>query len=353
MVVEGKEAHGNWVLGLRGGTPWKHSSKEEISSWSWRCFPTLMVLWFSGIWEASLRQQGPPWSTADLLNAAFLSFPCCFSPPHSLTFILAFYFLRKIKEREKCYSFLEEPKPTTRVQIQATWKHRKRQSQILPPALHFRVAPDINILWYPLSSKRNDLFYFPQTSAAEAFFIIFKQWSWRRAWTYDVSCATGLQTSVADLGIHESLWRLQRFFSLLAKGQMPAWKAQVPIKALLLLNILHPGSSSSDTPRNKINQTLNKLPCQETNSAKPAFQGNVKCCNCTSVLGAFQRLPRASQPESTSTSSGLITRMEVDNSVFRPIQLLPRNNKKNTQTPLIILSCSELFPGKGKKKFLS
>lgn len=79
---------------------------------------------------------------------------------------------------------------------------------------------------------------------------------------------------------------------------------------------------------------LNKLPCQETNSAKPAFQGNVKCCNCTSVLGAFQPLPRASQPESTSTSSGLITQIEVDSSVFQPIQLLPRNNKKKPRKHL-------------------
>lgn len=134
---------------------------------------------------------------------------------------------------------------------------------------------------------------------------------------------------------------------------MPTWKAQVPIKALLLLNILHPGSSSSDTTRNKINQTLNKLPCQETNSTKPVFQENVKCCNCTSVLRAFQHLTMCISawvnfylqwPHYTNGGRqlGLPTHTIVAQE--------QKKKKKKMQALLIILSCSELFPGKGKKE---
>lgn len=122
-------------------------------------------------------------------------------------FILAFSVSLTIEKT--FYGFLEEPKPTTRARIQATWNCRERQSQISPASPHFRAAPNTSILWYPLSLQSTDFFL---TSATEALFFVFKQCSWRRAGAYSEPRAASLQTSVADLGDSLCTVKISAFF---------------------------------------------------------------------------------------------------------------------------------------------
>lgn len=61
-------------------------------------------------------------------------------------------------------------------------------------------------------------------------------------------CTIGLPTSVADLGDSLGVVKISAFLFHLQKGKCQL-ERQIPIKALLLLDILQPGSRSA---KNKI-----------------------------------------------------------------------------------------------------